>query len=40
MPSATLEFPTVTVVNTICIGIKQSVDLFKLGVNYKFELAS
>ena len=35
MPSATLMFPTVTKVNTTAIGVKQSLDLFKLGVNYK-----
>jgi hypothetical protein len=27
------------VINTQTISVKQSVNLFKLGVNYKFELA-
>jgi opacity protein-like surface antigen len=40
VPSTTVEFPTVSVVNTAPISVRQSVDLFKLGVNYKFELAS
>lgn len=38
MPSATLAFPTVIdTVNAaaISVGVKQSIDLFKLGVNYK-----
>ena len=39
VPSATVPFPSVAVINTQTIGVKQSVNLFKLGVNYKFELA-
>ena len=39
VPSATVSFPSVAVINTQPIGVKQSVNLFKLGVNYKFELA-
>ena len=39
VPSATVPFPSVAVINTHTIGVKQSVNLFKLGVNYKFELA-
>jgi opacity protein-like surface antigen len=39
VPSATVPFPSVAVINTQAIGVKQSVNLFKLGVNYKFELA-
>jgi len=41
MASASLTFPTIRCVNTaICpnntaVGVKQSLDLFKLGVNYK-----
>ena len=38
-PSATVPFPSVAVINTQTISVKQSVNLFKLGVNYKFELA-
>jgi hypothetical protein len=34
-----VPFPSVAVINTHTIGVKQSVNLFKLGVNYKFELA-
>jgi opacity protein-like surface antigen len=40
IPSTTVPFPTVTVVNAQTIGVKQAIDLFKLGVNYKFDLAS
>jgi opacity protein-like surface antigen len=32
----TVPFPTVAVVNTQNISVKQSIDIFKLGVNYKF----
>jgi opacity protein-like surface antigen len=39
VPSATVPFPSVAVINTHPISVKQSVNLFKLGVNYKFELA-
>ena len=35
LDSATVPFPTVAVVNTQTIGIRQSIDL-KLGANYKF----
>jgi opacity protein-like surface antigen/outer membrane protease len=34
--STTVPFPTVAVVNTQNISVKQSIDIFKLGVNYKF----
>jgi outer membrane immunogenic protein len=34
--STTVPFPTVAVVNAQNISVKQSIDLFKLGVNYKF----
>jgi hypothetical protein len=34
-----VPFPTVAVINAQTISVKQSVNLFKLGVNYKFELA-
>jgi opacity protein-like surface antigen len=37
--SADVPFPSVAVINTQQIGVRQSVNLFKLGVNYKFELA-
>jgi hypothetical protein len=40
VPSAAVAFPSVAVINTQPIGVRQSVNLFKLGVNYKFELAS
>jgi opacity protein-like surface antigen len=39
IPGTTVPFPTVTVVNAQTIGVKQTIDLFKLGVNYKFDLA-
>ncbi len=37
--STTVPFPTVAVINTQNISVKQSIDLFKLGVNYKFSWA-
>jgi hypothetical protein len=36
-PSASPSFPTVAVINANGIAVKQSADLFKLGVNYKFD---
>jgi opacity protein-like surface antigen len=36
MGSNTVAFPTVAVVNTQNISVKQSIDIVKLGVNYKF----
>jgi opacity protein-like surface antigen len=38
--SMTVPFPTVAVVSTQSIGVKQSIDLFELGVNYKFDWAT
>ncbi len=40
MGSVTVPFPTVATVNTQSISVKQTVDLFKLGVNYKFDWAA
>jgi opacity protein-like surface antigen len=40
LPGTTVSFPTVAVVNTQSISARQTVDLFKLGVNYKFDLTS
>jgi opacity protein-like surface antigen len=37
--STTVPFPTVALVNAQNISVKQSIDLFKLGVNYKFSWA-
>ena len=34
--SMTVPFPTVALVNAQNISVKQSIDIFKLGVNYKF----
>jgi opacity protein-like surface antigen len=39
LPAATVPFPTVALVNAQTISVKQAIDLFKLGVNYKFDLA-
>jgi opacity protein-like surface antigen len=39
-PSANPSFPTVTTINAARIAVKQSVDLFKVGVNYKFDFGS
>jgi opacity protein-like surface antigen len=38
--NTTVSFPTIAVVNTRSGGVEQSIDLFKLGVNYKFDLAA
>jgi len=35
--STTVLFPTVAVINANSIAVKQSTNLFKLGVNYKFD---
>jgi hypothetical protein len=37
LPSTAVSFPTVAIINASSIAVKQSADLFKLGVNYKFE---
>ena len=37
VPSATVPFPSVAVINAHTISVKQSVNLFKLGVNYKLD---
>ena len=39
LPAATVPFPTVALVNAQTIGVRQAMNLFKLGVNYKFDLA-
>jgi len=39
LPGTTVPFPTVATINAQTIGVKQTVDLFKLGVNYEFSLA-
>jgi len=39
-PGTVVPFPTVATVNTQTISVKQTMELFKLGVNYKFDLAS
>jgi opacity protein-like surface antigen len=39
LPSTTVPFPTVVLINTQNISVRQTVDVFRLGVNYKFELA-
>ncbi|WP_404549600.1 outer membrane protein [Bradyrhizobium diazoefficiens] len=36
VPSTIVPFPTVGEINSKTIKMKQSVDVFKLGVNYKF----
>jgi hypothetical protein len=33
----TVAFPSVAVINTATLGVRQTADLFKLGVNHKFE---
>jgi opacity protein-like surface antigen len=39
LPTVTVPFPTVALVNAQTISVRQTLDLFKLGVNYKFDLA-
>lgn len=39
LPAVTVAFPTVAVINTQTISVKQTIDLLKLGVNYRFGLA-
>jgi opacity protein-like surface antigen len=38
--SVTVPFPAVALINTQTIGVKQSLDLLKLGVNYRFDWAA
>ncbi len=38
LPAATVPFPTVAIISTSTIGVSQSIDLFKMGVNYKIDL--
>jgi opacity protein-like surface antigen len=38
--SVAVPFPAVALINTQNIGVKQSLDLLKLGVNYKFDWAA
>jgi opacity protein-like surface antigen len=40
LPSTIAPFPTVATINTQSISIKQSIDLLKVGVNYKFDFAA
>lgn len=40
LPSAVVPFPAVAVVNAQAIGVRQTIDLFKVGVNYKFDFAA
>jgi opacity protein-like surface antigen len=37
--SSAVPFPTVAVINTAAISVKQSADLMKVGVNYRFDAA-
>jgi outer membrane immunogenic protein len=38
LPSTTVPFPTVAVVNAQNIRVSQAIDIFKMGVNYKFDV--
>ncbi len=38
--SVTVPFPTVALINAQTISVKQSLDIFKMGVNYKFDWAT
>jgi opacity protein-like surface antigen/outer membrane protease len=40
LAATTVPFATIPVVNAQNIGVKQTVDLLKVGVNYKFDLAA
>ena len=37
LDSVTVPFPTVAVINTQSISVRQSINILKLGVNYKFD---
>ena len=39
LPTTAVAFPSVATINTATISVRQTVDLFKLGVNYKFNFA-
>jgi opacity protein-like surface antigen len=38
IPAAIVPFPTVAIISANNIAIKQTVDLFKMGVNFRFDL--
>jgi opacity protein-like surface antigen len=40
LPSTNVPFPTVALISSQSISVRQTVDLFKLGLNYKVELAA
>ena len=40
LPATTVPFPTVATINAQTIRVTQTIDIFKLGVNYRFDLAS
>lgn len=37
LDGVTVPLPAVMVVNTQNVGVRQSIDIFKLGVNYKLD---
>jgi opacity protein-like surface antigen len=39
LASVTVPFPTVAMINAQSISVRQSIDVFKLGVNYKFDIS-
>jgi opacity protein-like surface antigen len=40
LPATIVPFPTVATINAQTIKVTQTIDIFKLGVNYRFDLAS
>ena len=40
LPATTVPFPTVATINAQTIAVRQTIDLVKLGVNYKFGLSA
>jgi opacity protein-like surface antigen len=40
IPSTTVAFPTVAVINAQSISVRQGIDMVKLGLNYKFDVAA
>jgi opacity protein-like surface antigen len=37
LPSTAVSFPMVAIINANSIAVKQSANMFKVGVNYKFD---
>ncbi len=40
LPAAVVPFPTVALISAQTISVRQSMELFKMGLNYRFDLAA